>query len=167
MCGFNSSASTAAKRRCSSEENALSDTAMPMPALPQRASHFRARFFEGLDETVLVSQAGSKMWSKDRCTRSKTVRRFVVRAGSAMFCRQIRLRSCNWVGSLIETSVCVALYLTLSVCSVDTRKTFDFFIRRIKKINRYVEVRSLLSYELISINHYFHQNDSLSASVVR
>lgn len=163
MCGFNSSASTAAKRRCSSEENALSDTAMPMPALPQRASHFRARFFEGLDETVLVSQAGSKMWSKDRCTRSKTVRRFVVRAGSAMFCRQIRLRSCNWVGSLIETSVCVALSLSLSLCSVDTRRLL-IFIRRIKKINRYVEVRS---YELISINHYFHQNDSLSASVVR
>lgn len=62
-----------------------------------------------------------------------------------------------------------SLSLSLSLCSVDTRETFDFFIRRIKKINRYVEVdlRSLLSYELISINHYFHQNDSLSASVVR
>lgn len=106
------------------------------------------------------------MWSKDRCTRSKTVRRFVVRAGSAMFCRQIRLRSCNWVGSLIETSVCVALSLSLSLCSVDTRETFDFFIRRIKKINRNVGATS--KYDcLISINHYFHQNDSLSASVVR
>ena len=88
-----------------------------------------------------------------------------MRAGSAMFCRQIRLRSCNWVGSLIETSVCVALYLSLSLCSVDTRETFDFFIDVLKKsiaMSKYAR-----SYELISINHYFHQNDSLSASVVR
>lgn len=72
------------------------------------------------------------------------------------------------LGWIVNRNKRVRSSLSLSL-SVQRRhkETFDFFIRRIKKINRYVEVRSLLSYELISINHYFHQNDSLSASVVR